>query len=315
MIHTPCPTCCAEDFEIRLLTDQQVGAAQCVQCHRDFLLLDSEDYWFDVIQERYPRQSRCSCKAASFKLTFDYEYRENGDVRSVQFWSTCSSCGKTKRRMVNDIKYSPTEDLVTRPLRPCKNPKIFYDLNKFTMYATSEDIARLVDYLGEELHCSFVVWLREQSHWVTRNLNCKQTRGAVLSETWGSRGTLYRQIFAFPGTMEVPTFKLNTLEEEEAFWKRNSVIRIGSPFHIWCSAQAQALLYYISYSNEYVDDEKVVSKSPEFQKATKRFRGWLESQFVSWRGRNCFDNASEHVRIFGDRFSKRRRSASLDPCR
>jgi len=309
IIHATCPFCSAQNFEIRVLKEEGVAAARCVTCCHDYLLLDSEDYWFDVIQGRYPRQSRCSCKGTSFKLTFAYTFREDGDVSSVTFRTSCSSCGRFRRRMVVEIKYTPTEDLVTQPLRYCRNTKIFYDLNEITMYATRNDIARVVHYLGRELNCSFACLLREQNEWVAHILSYEQIKRIILNEGVNLQAINYRQIFAFPGEENVPALEFDNLKEEETFWKRNPVISIASPSVIRWSGQVEALLYYIRFSNEHVDNEEAIPKPREFQEATKRLLNWLKSQFVSWRGRNCFDNPDENVRIFGERFSKRRKIA------
>jgi len=208
--------------------------------------------------------------------------------------------------MVVEIKYSPTEDLVTQPLRYCRNTRILYDLNEITMYATRDDIARVIHFMGIELNCSFVCWLREQNEWVAHNFKYEQVKKIILNEGVVLQGTNYRQIFAFPGEETVPAITFDTLKEEETFWKRNPVISIVSPSIIRWSDQVEARLYYIRFSNEYVDNEVVIPKPREFLEATTSLRDWLSSQFVSWRGRNCFDSQDENVRIFGDRFSKRR---------
>ncbi len=56
------------------------------------------------------------------------------------------------------------------------------------------------------------------------------------------------------------------------------------------------------YANESIVDEGVVEKAPLFREVTARLSTWLKSEFVSWRGADCFDNPDEHLRIFGDHF-------------
>src|ERR1035437_2549045 len=113
-VHPTCDACAGVDFEIRVLKDEGIASAHCAKFSRDYLLLDSEDYWFDVIQAGYPRPSRCTCKAMSFKLRCDYFYRENGDISSINVWSACSNCQKVKRQLTVDIDYGDTEELFTR---------------------------------------------------------------------------------------------------------------------------------------------------------------------------------------------------------
>src|SRR4051812_32331218 len=122
-----CPDCQGEEFELRLLKDEGVGTAKCLRCARDYLILDSADYWFDVIQQGYPRASRCACKSTSFGLRFEYSYRDGGEVRCIVVCSACSRCGKTKRQMHLEIDYGGTENLVRQPLAFCATPRILYD--------------------------------------------------------------------------------------------------------------------------------------------------------------------------------------------
>jgi hypothetical protein len=61
-------------------------------------------------------------------------------------------------------------------------------------------------------------------------------------------------------------------------------------------------LYYLRFSNEYVQDERVVAKPRRFRRLTDQLVDWLQSEFVNWRGPNCFDNEQEHLRAFGNRY-------------
>src|ERR1700722_11638831 len=173
-IEVTCPACAALDFEIRALTDEGLAALKCLSCNRNYLLLDSEEYWFDVIQAGYPRLRKCSCGSTSISLRCDYCYRENGDVRSIDVRTICPACAKDKHLMSMDIDYSGTDELVERPLRYCENPKILYDLQEFTLYAKRDDIARTVNFLAASCKCSFVGWVRINNEWVKRELSSNE---------------------------------------------------------------------------------------------------------------------------------------------
>jgi hypothetical protein len=292
-----CSACNRRDFEIRAVKDDDVATLRCIGCGRDYLLLDSEDYWFDVIQAGYPRLSRCGCKSISFAVRCDYQYRDDGDVRSIDVWRACSSCQKVNRLMSLDIDYEGTEDLVRRPLRYCKNPKILYDLQQLTLYATRDDIVRVVDFLNSEHNCAFVCWLREQDKWVRHDLSSDETGRAVLRD----RDRRYLRIYALPNPIDILDADVDTLKQEDIFWKRHEVIRISSPTNVGMDA-GTGLLFYINFSNEFVDDEMITQKSRDFLQLTKSLVAWLGTEFVSWRGPRCFDNRNEHLRLFGDRF-------------
>ena len=45
-----CPACASIDFEVGTLKEEALAAVKCVACDRDYLLLDSEEHWLDVIQ-------------------------------------------------------------------------------------------------------------------------------------------------------------------------------------------------------------------------------------------------------------------------
>jgi hypothetical protein len=296
--------------------DESVGAVRCVNCSRHYLLLDSEDYWFDVIQHGYPRPTRCSCKSESFRLSIDYGFRDDGDVNYIQVSSTCSACGRTRRQLGFEIDYGPTGHLVERPLVPVGNPKILYDLKQLTLFVTWPDIARVIDYLGEA-KCSFLSVVSSGGEWVSR-----------VEDSAGVNATIqtarYRVIYAMPAKMEIAEHQITTTKKEEAFWKRSEVIRIGSKMHI-CKHGPQngpvpsisyggppanpddeiGLYFDIWFSNEFVVDESIHSKSESFRAVTAGLMAMLRKDFVSWRAPDCFDNPVVNVGALGDRFQKK----------
>jgi len=143
-----CPSCTGATFELRVLTDEAVVLARCVGCERHHLVLDSEDYWFDLIQASCPRLRKCACNASIFALSCHYAYRDDGDVRLVDAHSVCTACTKARRQMSVEVDYSRTEDLITRPLRHCERPELRYDMRELSLYLTPTDMASVVGWLG-----------------------------------------------------------------------------------------------------------------------------------------------------------------------
>jgi hypothetical protein len=298
-----CPECHAPHFEISLLKEETIGVVKCLRCSRDYLLLDSADYWFDTIQQRpYPKPTRCGCKATAFRLRLDYEFRDDGDVRAVAVWASCAACEKSRRVLDVEIDYGPTEQLMTTPLVYCRNPKIHYDLHELTMYAEPADIARLVVFLSKEAGCRFLASLRESGEWRVREIDAGEAEQAVLRE--GVSPLTYSWIYASPHAIKVSADAIGSGKKEAGFWKRHEIIRISTPIRMAFPATRDkpALLYYIRFSTEYVEDERVVAKSPPFVDLTALLVKSLGTKFVTWRGANCFDNEEEHLRAFGDRF-------------
>lgn len=314
-----CPACKGADFQLRVLRDEAVAAACCARCSADYLLLDSKDYWFDVIQKGYPRLTRCSCKNESFRLRIDYSIRDDGDVDYIEVHSICSACTKTRRQLDFEVDYAGTGHLLKRPLVPCKNPKVLYDLKEFHLLLTLPDLLRIVDHLGE-LGCGFLSRVRRDGNWVPVRQIAAEAKSMIEKDK-------YLFIYAMPDDIDVPEDRMSTIKKEAALWKRSEVIRISSKSHV-CAYQSAGnpagicycsdppnhasytevgLAFDISFSNEFVCGEKIVGKSGAFRKVTASLRGLLRDEFVSWRSPHCFDNPEVHIRVFGDRFEKKRR--------
>jgi hypothetical protein len=314
-----CLKCQSDKFELRVLRDEAVAAAGCVNCSANYLLLDSKDYWFDVIQKGYPRLTRCPCKNEVFRLRIDYNIRDDGDIDYIEIHSICSACGKTRRQLHFEVDYGGTGHLLKKPLVPCKNPKVLYDLKDINLLLTFPDIVRIVEHLAEE-KCAFLSYVRRGDAWVLVRQDAAETKAMIEK-------TKYLFIYALPNHIEVPEDQVNTNKKEDAFRKRSEVIRIGSKSHVctyqfgkdparicYCSdPQIHAgyteigLSFDIEYSNEFVRREKIVVKSEGFRKVTASLLAMLQDEFVSWRAPHCFDNPDVNVRVFGDRFRKKAR--------
>lgn len=296
-IQPACPKCGKDVFELRMLKDEGVAAVRCVACQRHFLLLDSADYWFDVIQKGYPRLTRCTCKGEAFRLSIAFEFRDGGDVRHVWVISTCAACGRVQQRMSIDIDYSPTKRLVTKPLTPCKNPELLYDLHELTLYATPADTVRVAKHLAKQ-GCSFAGVVRNGRDLARRTLSLSE-----VSTVLGKRGEMpaFLQLYATLKPMPLTESAVSTAKKESSLWKRREVIRIQAPFNM-VIGNRQALLYYVHFSNEFVDGESVKSKSSRFRKVTADLVDWLGREFVTWRGPDCFDNEQVHSRLFGNKY-------------
>jgi hypothetical protein len=200
-----------------------------------------------------------------------------------------------------DIDYGDTEDLVTRPLRYCANPKVLYDLKQLNLYVTRTDLARIIDHLNTDYGCTFTCCVWMEGKWSKSHKSSKEAKEMVLSERWGSRENAYRWIYAAVVPVDIPDSAVADTKHEDLFWKRHEVIRISSPTNMVFGGVIGSL-FYISFSNEYVENERIVRKSPHFLELTTRLQHWLKANFVSWRGNGCFDNPDENTRLFGDRF-------------
>jgi hypothetical protein len=314
-----CPKCKGADFQLRVLRDEGAAAARCTGCSSDYLLLDSKDYWFDLIQQGYPRLVRCSCKSESFRLSIDYRFRDDGDVKHVEVHSICSACAKVRSRFDFEVDYSGTGHLLRKPLVPCKNPKVLYDLKELSLLLTLPDMLGIVDHLGEQ-GCRFLFRLRRDDEWVTSVQTAAEAKVTIDQDK-------YLFVYAAPGDLDYPEATLDSGKKEAALWKRSEVIRISSKSYIcarlsegqaagiyYCSEPpmhgsytAAGLSFYLKFSNEFIRGERIVRKSAAFQKVTASLIALLRNEFVCWRSSHCFDNPQVNLQVFGDRFTRKRK--------
>lgn len=302
-----CPACETPAFEVRALREEGLATAQCVHCKQHFLLFDSEDHWFDAIQRGYPRTSRCRCRESVCRLRAHFDYRETGEVRWVGVERQCPGCGTTAELMDFDVKYGDTDQLIHAPLRPCAKPKILVRQHELSLFATGDDIARVLCFLADDLHCNFVARLFLNGAWAIQPIAAEDgvelVRGDACEPVPASQRVHppYFSIFAGPGLLPVDQAIADDLPRANAYWKRFEIIELKSPT-VMVYGRVKALLYYINFSNEYIVENAVQRKSAEFLKLTNALLDWLAREFVSWRGRFCFDNPDENVRAFGEKF-------------
>ena len=60
-----------DKFQIRLIKDEGVGLFTTT-LEKNYLILDSIDFWYDLIQKKYPSKTKCKCKNEWFFVRFDY---------------------------------------------------------------------------------------------------------------------------------------------------------------------------------------------------------------------------------------------------
>jgi hypothetical protein len=188
-----------------------------------------------------------------------------------------------------------------------------YDLKELTLYVTENDIAQIVEHLSATEHCEFACCVWRNDAWTVEEM----TVGSVKKLRAADR---YLYIHAMPQRINIPQSCVK-LKTEAAFWKREEIIRISPPLNMVFPTRGQsgvvgggsplpartlALLYYIHFATEFVENEKPVPKSQAFVDATTRLLTWLGKEFVSWRCPRCFDNPDELVRVFGNRFQKKK---------
>jgi hypothetical protein len=113
---------CEDEFQVRLHKKSGVGLLT-TKNENNYLILDSLNYWYELIQNEYPKKKKCNCKKEWFTIQFQYTIREDTeDIREINILTTCTNCNKAAKPRSIDINYSPTNHLLSNPLIYCDRP-------------------------------------------------------------------------------------------------------------------------------------------------------------------------------------------------
>ena len=265
--------CGAQQFRIRLNPIEQVGLLTCSVGHHS-LLLDSRDYWADVLQEGRPREIHCRCGGALFRVALGYDFRDDGDVYAVNVAPTCCGCGRERTGARFEIDYSPTAELVSKPLDPIPQPWVRAKRCEITAYWQPSDAERFAQYLSGV-----------QSVRIYRDLNGIEECGIEAVEFYPE---LNRALYFT--NMSPPALRMRDPQNAEP------LLRLGSPFHI-ASPSGIALLHYINYAEEILKGTEVLHQPSPFMSFAREARAWLNVNYSAMRGKNTADNPTEYERI------------------
>ena len=276
--------CGERTFTVRLDRNEAVGLVTCLSAKHDSLLLDSRDYWLDLIQNGKPREIKCHCKSNAFTASLIYRVeREREAISAVDLNLRCVACGVERLGMTFEIDYEPTDQLVDQPLHPCPNPWLKpkrvsitalwkpYDLLRFGKAALAypESRAYLVkhgegqpvpvnDYTQFEFLCT-----SQASEAILTN-----TGPPSLDRTRRGSRDHPELCVSCPTTMTYPT--------------------------------GTGHLYYIEYAKQIVQGMDVVAQPDTFLDFAEQMTIWLKEHFISTRGRNTADNPAEFSRLRGN---------------
>ena len=124
--------------------DESIGLA-VTESGKNYFLLDSKEYWYDLVQEKFPKKLRCKCKSNLFYGKLKYCQRDGcSDFCKVELITKCASCGAEKNQLELSLDYSPTEGLYKSPLVFCANPNLKYKTYQFNSLWTASDAVNLI---------------------------------------------------------------------------------------------------------------------------------------------------------------------------
>jgi hypothetical protein len=204
-----------------------------------------------------------------------YDFREDGDVRSVDVLLTCCHCGREKIATSFEIDYSPTAELISKPLDPIEQPWLKAKQCQITAYWQPADAERFASYLTGTL-------------------------GALMYRAVDDMEECRIQSITFHPELEYDLYFTN-IPAAVPIRSRDPqraapLLRLASPFRIACPG-GFALLHYVEYAEEILWDSEVRRQPQLFLSFAAQARQWLNQNYSSERGRNTADHPMEYQRI------------------
>jgi len=292
MLYLKC-SCKNNVFKIRLDRIEQIALLTCSKCSKNYFLLDSGDYWLDIIQERIPRLIKCKCKNDSFKIELDYKFRiDSRDIQNIFVCTKCFKCDKQKKISDWEINYGPTNNLLKNPIIYVINPNLKYNLLTKSCYWTDGDLIKFLRFLGTETNIYFYceLWGGKGAHYT--KIDLKDLANII------KKNNNYKIICSLN--------KLKNVGKNTIDWRKNEILVIDSPI-IMVLDKEKGKLVCIYYSSNYIKNfltGQIQEKSNKFKQLIDEIEVWFKSNYINWRGKNCFDNKKEHLRLFKNQFMK-----------
>ena len=258
-----------KDFQVRYIRDENVGII-CTPTDKSYFLLDSADYWYDLIQKRYPPIMKCSCKNDRFNLKFDYTPRlGTDDFREITIKCSCTVCQKSKRLPPVKIDYSPTAQLFDHPITFCKEPIIRYKTYSLAGFLSDDELVSMADYL---LKRSLFVYCW---YWDSKNAKrCfKEISETELYSFLTGNGESYLAIYFSNELLD--NISLQNASDgkgvviRQDIWRKNCIFMLHRPFLV----VSRGMFFQMEFCSEYIDkDGNIVPKPATFCALVKDFQ-------------------------------------------
>jgi len=289
------------EFQIRLLKNDGVGLLT-TKSEQNYLILDSLDFWYDLIQSEYPKKKKCSCKSEWFKVAFNYIPRlGTEDFREILIVTTCVLCNKISKPISIDIDYSSTEELIENPITFCPKPKIKYKFQELTSYWSGDNLKDFLKFIFNDLNLNVYCWFSQHPE------NKRRFEKVSFEKAIQIITVNHKYLNFYFSKKELETLNYTKLIDDngiylkEGIWRRDEIIQLTAPYVI----MGYGLLYYINFCNQYLDKGNVKDKSDQFEAITNQLKNWLKENFVTKRGKNCFDGQEAYEKLMAKKNAKR----------
>ncbi|MBQ8414617.1 MAG: hypothetical protein IJX58_05165 [Clostridia bacterium] len=264
-----------DEFQIRYIRDENVGILTS-RSGKSYFILDSKEYWYDLIQGKYPSKQKCSCKNDFFKVRFDYLLRkETDDFSSVELISQCTECGKIKKFSRVDIDYSPSSHLFENAITYCEQPKIKYKTYNIGGFWEKGALFELIEFLAQK-QLLIYLW-----YWNESGKRCfKQVDFVELTKFLSDENSKYLGIyFSFEPLEQISNISYQDekgIYIDRNLWRKKELIKIDSPIRVMSDNRIK-LCYNMEFCSEFLDSNGMVNfKSDDFCKLVKALLKYIK---------------------------------------
>ena len=250
------------EFQIRYIRDENVGVVTS-RSNKSYLILDSIEFWYDLIQEKYPAKQKCNCKNDYFKLAFNYIPRiGTEDYRAVELISCCTVCGKQKKLSEFDIDYSPTSHLFENPITYCEQPKIKYKTYSFGGYWKEEAFSDLIEFLSQKalwIYCWY--WNHTEKKRYVKQMTIDELKNFLFIEN-GHYLSIYFSTEALDELFANSTSDDSGIYVDSDVWRKREIIILKHPLLVAIAGAGK--FYSVNFSSEYIEKGQIKAKSEVF---------------------------------------------------
>jgi hypothetical protein len=287
------------EFQIRFLEDEGVGLLT-TRTGLNYLVLDSLDYWYDLIQTEYPKKKKCKCKNEWFAVKFTYTIKINENaVNEVAIESTCTACKKKTQAMTVEIDYEPTDELIHKPISFCEQPKIIYKYSELTGLWSEVDLIKVFNYIFSTLKLNVYGWYFKLPEKIRHfeKLDFEKVKEILVQHN-------YLDFYFSKEELNLEDHINNTsdigIAIKNDIWRKNEIIALSSITisGIGEDGLGKADLYYLEFCNQHIVAGAVQDKSEAFEALTNELVDWLKENFISKRGKNCYDSIEVYNKVY-----------------
>ena len=254
-----------DEFQIRFICDENVGILTS-RTEKSYFILDSKEYWYDLIQEQYPSKQKCSCKNDFFKISFAYTPRKGTDnFKAVELMSECTECKKAKTFGQIEIDYSPSAHLFEEPISFCKQPKLKYKTYSVSGYWSKDALLALTEFLGAKQPFTYLWYWNETDG----KRHFSQVTPSQLTAFLSQEASRYLAIYFSSKKIE-NAFVCNDLGIyiDRDIWRRQEIVLVNAPIKVGFPDSKD--LYYMDFCSEFLtSDGEVKAKSEPFCQLAK----------------------------------------------